>query len=360
MISHRVPVVLVVSTCLTADVATAANDQALLQLTLEAHRATAQSFQSFYCKYSTKINVLAVGYSGEEKGEYWRTLDGARIRSMDEQGPAGRQAATIWISGSRRTTLTEATNSSGKRSANVSVSPQGELAADTIWAKALFAFTGPQAEIHTLDGLLRQPHRLRSIAHVMNEGRDLIHLDLSHAKARLEFWFDPTVNFLVRKYVIHGEKESSGKTQEWHTTVTSFREVGSGQFFPERIESRVLHDGETVVQATTAFTEMRLDARITPADLKPKYPAGVEILDSVEGKVFITDAKGVPKVAPGKHLAIVGPMPASASREVMTQTLEEPGSIIAWIAPISVGILLLAGIGYLLRRYRGWRLGSPS
>ncbi len=179
-------------------------------------------------------------------------------------------------------------------------------------------------------------------------GRKLIYVGLEHDLSHLQFWFDPQVNFLVRKRTVTAKNQPTEIRSEG--TVTRFKEALPGIFFPEVVEVRQYVGGRLASEQTFNFKDIRVNQSI-PADIfSLRLPAGTDVTDTVLGKRYTVDANGNP-VGPMQDLIRMAsaPPPGVAPR---TETREEPRPLTRWILPASVLLLVVAGLIWSVRKWK--------
>jgi hypothetical protein len=236
--------------------------------------------------------------------------------------------------------------------------PNSDRGADVVWVKALVLLYGPQGDWLTFDELLNKPHRVNEVKRITENGAELIYVHLTHDRARLEVWFDPQVNYLMRRLTTHTFRAGSSKARETKTesVVTRFRELAPAVFFPEQTEQRTPSENPSAGTAITVndFHEMIVNQPVAAEVFKVRYPPGIEVRDSIQGRAYSVQRDGELKEIPGRTLSKIGPLPLITE----SQTTEEPRPATRWILPVSLAILGVAGIAWVWRRSRRGRLSA--
>jgi hypothetical protein len=239
---------------------------------------------------------------------------------------------------------------------------QGETSNSTgdVWALGLLSFFGPEFTWVSLDDLLAKPHQLRKVKRSQERDRVFFYLDLTHEKGRLELWFDPQVNFLVRRLVLTSNFPGAGEKRA-ENEVVRFKEVAPAIYFPEQVELQVYKDAKVESKRSVTFSNIRVNQPLPAEVFRLRFPDGVNLVDSIQGRMYKVDAEGR-EIGPARdekgaelHLAKSPPFPADTSQQAnLTQTQEEPQPaaerLAHWVVLLSLVILASAG-GLWLR----WR-----
>jgi hypothetical protein len=342
--------IVLIGTTLAARPATA-NDDELLRVVQDGHRAAIESIRTFSCRAELKFEPTQP--LARQTAEYWRSGRDFRVRvksfgSRDDEcdtlvrdGVVKQYESYPWRKGeSARHGLI------GVRDQPFSCNP---------WAYGLLTFPGQTKYRVPLDELLTDAHRVQSVRRDTRDGRALIHLDLSHDRARLDIWFDPAVNYLARIVRVRAEPPAGGPIDSV-ATVTEFREVAPGIYFPTRVHQQSTTGGDAKSDKWAAtFTDITVNKPLPPDSLTLRFPPGIMVSDLVRNGVFRTDERGEPTLpalnsrgvrytlgtsppVPSDYQHLV-PQPASVS-------LEEPRSLTRWLLPAG---LVLVAVGVLLK-----------
>jgi hypothetical protein len=265
----------------------------------------------------------------------------------------------VWSSNFVTTALVQEKTTDRRRSYGT-ISARSGHGDDAVWTKSLFTFYGPQANWLTLDELLDSPHSLETVVYKGNEaGKDLVYIDLIHEKARQEIWLDPAANYLACRVVTHAflppgspSKESLGEA-----IVTRFKEVQPAIYFPKSVEVRHLSEGNVVPSVTTmnVFYDLHVNQPISDEFFHPRFPLGIEVVDSINDRVLLVQPNGDLKQIPGKTLSKVAPLQIGTE----SQTLDEPVPWTTWLIPLSL-LVLGAAAGILVYRTLRLRLRRPA
>jgi hypothetical protein len=201
---------------------------------------------------------------------------------------------------------------------------------------------------------------------VKADGHEYCYLEIKHAAGRLELWFDPSVNYLVKKAVVHIDSPpgSKIKRQRFEGVASSFREVAKGMFFPERVSVENFDDNQSTRRLEREFIGVKFNEPI-PADIfEVHYPPGSEVIDKISGRVKRADENGGLVAIPGPEGEVARGRPLEradsvGSDSVQRQTEAEPVRTSRLILPISICILLVVVLLSIVRLVRQ-RGGAPS
>ena len=224
------------------------------------------------------------------------------------------------------------------------------------WARGLLVVYLPTTGKELpFEQLLDQATRLTKATWQSVDGRKLVRIDLRFDDPTgkgndwdLEVYFDPGVNYLVRKAVY---KTNQNKAFEREEEVSQFVEPTRGLFFPERIVGR----NNMNAQNTTVLSEIRINEPLPPDIFRLRFPHNVLMTDSVRNTRYRIDSAGrrISAETP-MSVGLLPPPPVGDDPETPRgETTEEPKSRTRWILPISL-IILFIGLAAAYVRHR-WR-----
>jgi hypothetical protein len=329
----------------------ASSQDELLALVRRGHQSATQMIDTLHCRFEERGPAQEIS----QKAEYWRTPEAIRYHVRHGPTMDADQTTLVLSAESRVVTIWDSRLPNGQRRTSATISPlTGRLGAGNAWHYALFSFPGDRGAALTLEELLAEPHELRKVKRVTEDGRDLILLEVAHDKWHIsqEIWFDPSVNYLVRKRSLTEtlSHNAQAKVQRWESVVTHFKEVVPGIYFPERIETRFSRDGRPQTRMSHTFSQIAVNNDLPKELFAVHYPPGVDVVNAIEGKIFKADNLGRLVLQKDKSLGRIAPLPElQASDERQTVTQEEPGSPTRWILPSSLAILAL-GLGAMAVR----------
>jgi hypothetical protein len=220
------------------------------------------------------------------------------------------------------------------------------------WYPALFRHFGEESgTTAAFDEIMAKPHRVHSAKKVREDGRDLVYIHISHKRAGLEFWFDPQVNYLIRKTTTRVKQSVTERT------VQEFREVKPGIFFPALTKAIGQSAGKVVSTSSATISQIKINDEL-PADVFDfRFPPGMIVKDSFKNALFKTDANGQPTLPPtdnnGKLLHVAKSPPLSGPETKPTYASAEEARQWSWWLLPAAGALLLTGSGFWL--FQRWR-----
>ncbi len=223
-----------------------------------------------------------------------------------------------------------------------------------MWQYLLFSHWGPNApSFYPFHELLQRPHVIHTVERLPPPAND-IHVELSHSGGRLEFWFDPKVNYLIRKSVM---VPAAGPTFRWEDEVVEFAELAPAVFVPTTVEHRCSVKGTLRSVVRTVLSGLKVNHRMAESALRLPGIAGMECIDLTRDMAFKVDADGrrvgpespvkVFRIAPnGPEQRLTGPIswPPEPSRP--------PTPWWVWLLIASVLLLVVAVVLAILRRRR--------
>jgi hypothetical protein len=224
------------------------------------------------------------------------------------------------------------------------------LALCDVWWLSLFVWPDPKhgPEPLTFDEMLQHGQEVGNVDERSESGRKDIVVELVTGGEKYEVWFDPRVNYLVRRII------ATENDRRMDVSVTSFAEAKPGIFFPERIEMTLTNAGKQTDARSTVFSDIRVNEPISPAVFDRRFPSGLHVEDLVTGKSYTTNAPGEPGTD-SEDLVVGGALTRNAVPKDVTR--EEPRPWSRWILPGSLGAL---GGAFALWIRRRWSRASLS
>jgi hypothetical protein len=309
-----------------------------------------QSIHTFSCRFVESQDNLEGHW--EFKAEYCRSLDAIRVRLQDILPNKVTNTDDVLAQADRVLGLgTQVSPDGSRRTSGIIRAPP--LLHGDVWEKALLNFYAAPDPPKTLDEFLKA-HQLLRVKAVTAWGHEAIYLELAAAdKRRFELWLDPQFNYLVRKFVIHAWLK--GKEERGEYEVATFREVAPGIYFPERINMRWFSSGEQPAgSGVRAFTDIRVNEPLPADSFEFRFPAGVEVLDTIQSKMFKVDADGNLHEMKDRR---VGGIPQGSDRlDPPTDQPDQPTRVISEEAGSGRTLLLMVGLLVLWLIINGWFL----
>lgn len=331
----------------------AENREDLVKHVRIANRAAVEAVHTLSCK-GVRITTLPNGQTKESLPEEYQYAEGTfRMRQRE-----GQRWTDVFVKDGRKFSMSNADDRRKRYKVHTAISPYRglplgdadpmhhglfRLVAET--QKGLFY--GPFD-----DFMNNKPHTLRPAERVFEDGRELIVLKLEFAPdSWAEYYFDPAVNHLLRKikssHVVG--TGSSAFTVDASTEVLRYREGAPGVFFPEDVAYNNLANGKPLNTFRVLFRDLRVNQPLPPGALDFRVPKDALIDDSIQGKRYQVDADGK-QVGESQPLGMPGPPLSAPAR---TETKAEPRSWSTWILPTSLALLGVAGVLWLVRKWRG-------
>jgi outer membrane lipoprotein-sorting protein len=316
-------------------------DKKLLEEARDGNRSALESIHSFSCSVSItsdKPPVRPLPF-----GEYWRGFDGSiRLKTkLAEQTVDQVQA---------QDKVKSITQANGKTQGAIVAAGQ-MLGPCDVWYHGLCTLPGPQFRPLTLDELLAAQVEVKTCKRVQEVDVSLIYLELRHASGRLEVWLDPSANYMVRRTILKGRID--GKDLPPHEKkVIRFTEVRPTLYFPAEVAAQDQRDDGPSPISVYHFADVRIDAKIDDTKFRLVFPAGITVIDTVQGKAYRSRDGGKLEESNDITLTTEQPNPVDGETPRLSVTTEEPKSFTRWILPSAVAVLVISGGMLLYRRYR--------
>lgn len=331
----------------------------LLQLVRDAHRAARESIQTF----SGRVQFDMTGYDAQGSkppvkhtcsGRFWfspKTMR-SQVSEFDEN------IDSLWDNSVRKYVVRKEIGGKPAAAAGRSSFTHRHGVRCDPFVSGLLAFNPPPVSDRVpFEELVDRASKINKVERKQVGGRELIMVQLFFDKSErhppptnLDIYFDAGVNYLVRKITITFLTTNYRLENE----VLEFKECRPGLFFPEHMAgSAWLTNKVKDFDSRTSFSEVQINQPLPREIFNFKYPNGVSLRDNIRGCEYRVDADGNPisQEVPYVHEP---PNQASAANAPITgtETQEEPKSATRWILPISLGILIVAGVAAYRRRLR--------
>jgi hypothetical protein len=288
----------------------------------------------------------------QDEGRYWRTGETIRVSRTVQPGLTHEtlvRDGRIW-------TLSTYEGNSSKR--YLGVGKFQILDRGDVWDDCLFTHWGGAKTWGTFlfADMLDMGARIGSAEQVTEGGRSLVHVKLIGLEAVREFWFDPQVNYLVRKstYIPDTDKSLVRETE-----VIRFSEATPGIFFPTEIEQRGRNKDRPFAVVRTTISDLTVNRSLSKSDMRLPNIAGLITYDSDRQTDYKVDADGN-RAGPETPTKVKRGLTTSAS-ETASRPIppsKPPWPLWLWILIVSICCLLVAA-GLRYRRRRDSETQSP-
>jgi hypothetical protein len=326
-------------------------ERELLELASASNRAAVESIRTLHSRYS----YIESSRSQAREAEWWRSLDAIRYREQIRSLDRSETSVDAVLQKDRLYAVEKQTSPGYKPQVWGRISAPSAFVDTLYWSALLKIYSVPRDGPVLFHELLSTRPDLLGVRRVQESARDLVHVDLVHPgvggeRCRDELWFDPQVNYLVRKQVRH-----AGDTRAEHEVVR-FKEAAPGIYFPEEVQSRVFRNGKQDTTFVNRFSEIRVNQPLPADTFEWRFPTAIRVYDYVENKAFQVETDGRWRQLKDWRL-VPGLMPHSRAVKVAeaTVTREEPQSATRWILPLG---LLMLGLGCLGLVWRWWKARS--
>ncbi|MFO0811184.1 MAG: hypothetical protein U0746_21350 [Gemmataceae bacterium] len=196
----------------------------------------------------------------------------------------------------------------------------------------------------TFADALQDANRVEHVEVDVSSGKRLVVASIAtHANQSVRIWFDPAVNYLVRKRV----NETTDRKRRFEFEVTAFRECKPGVFFPEKVVTREFADNK-LTGTTTVDVTAHVNDPVDPSVFELRFPEGTSITDKATGVVYVTGPDGRPDPKYKSH-----PIPPPAKTQVKYPTGDHRENSDGWRRPIGWALAigcLIVGVWVVLSR----------
>ena len=350
--SYRIMVLFCI--CLATSPVVAADE--LLSDSLDRHQATMDSIRTFHCRVS--VTHSPAPSWGNESAEYWRNGNDFRCRSQ-----AGRIVTDCLFRNGVTKQYTIDPMQPGAKETDGRITDKDMAYSCDPWNYGQLSFYGQDRFRVGLKELLAAEGTKSSSRHVEKDGRKLVRIKVSHSRADMEIWLDPSVNYLARHV------KTTSPFGEGTATVESFQELAPGLFFPTKVLCEVVSGKDNHKSVWTAdFSNVAINGPLATDALAFRFPPNLLVGDSIRHGMFRTNSSGEP-VLPAKNsqgqpltLSEAPQVPSAlkdSSGDVFTEaTQEEPQSRLRWILPVAALFFAIAAVLWAVRFLRLRRVNS--
>lgn len=346
-------------------------ERELFDFVRSAHVASRDLIRTCSCRVEFTNTVIGDGTRPPLKqsasGLYWYSPDAIRLEAIDKEAEKETERFVyVWKDGIRRV-IDETEQSSGtQKSAGIQAYPNRFLHRCDGWFRALFAFQQPLTTgAIQFEQVVAKAVAVKKVQRTSLRGKEMVLARLSFegrlkgVETEADFYFDPTVNYLVRKHTYRTFGPSSEAVNE--EEVLEYKECVPGLYFPVRTAGQSYSNGKLWTTREATISDVRLNEKLPDRIFQLPFPAGIQVGDLVRGESYYIDAAGNPISKPIKLSTAPVPPPPLPEGHIPvpgTESLEEPGGITRWLLPVSLSMLVLAAVAAALRRWRTRKNGG--
>ncbi len=326
----------------------------LLDSVRQAHRASIESIRTMSCRTSLVYNPKVPG--GNEQGEYWRDGNVVRCKYSSD---GGLKCDVFIKNGLRKSTdkiPPEMYGLTGTATITGSVTDTNKHLNCDPYLFGLIMFPGKTRLHIPFEEFLSETNKVNFVRRVDDKGRPLVLVDVSHARGRLEIWFDPAVNYLVRRRVLWSSTIENLVLSDQE--VMEFQEGSPGIYFPKVVKTTAnRHDSPDKQRLTATFSNLQINRPISPEAMTFKFAEGLKVIDTVLNQVKVADANGEPTkpalTEDGEPITLLpGLLVSQSPEEAPRATQQESESWTRWLLPASLGVF---GLGAVISVSQWWR-----
>lgn len=318
------------------------------------HRAARESIRTF----SATVNLKQT-YPKEQtfgNARYWRSLEVVRLQ---ERAGDSYQDFLAKDNEIRQLTRIAKRQSKGFDYHAQRRPTTDRLGVCDVWQLMSLSMAGPAGRVCTLDQFFDLGKERPKASRERMDGHDCIKVSMrnddvggSGQEVRTTLWFDPSLNYLIRKvkasFGVEGSYDAESENLD-------FVEPEPGIFFPTKNRSRIFRDGKKTHETVATLADLRINAMIGSAELQlPTVPAGTVLADWIQGKKYPMNGSWQ-AMGPSKKLERTKiSVPAGADTPepaYHAQSSEEPKSWYQWLLVVAVVTLACAGTLWAYRRH---------
>lgn len=334
----------------------ASGAEELIAKVATAHHAAIRRWQTVQCEVESQETVN--GQKLTRSCRLW--VDGDNIRCQETSSGDGLRYEGLCESGVvlQLALPIEGMTSSKAANANRSVGRDPFFSCNPP-ALLLYGFPRFPSSVAPFAEFLAQRHTALTADNVKSDGRDVVRVAMSiptPAKVPstwdFEVYFDPAVNYLVRKRVMRTNGRDDGRRE---CEITSFQEPQPGVFFPTESKAVAYRLGKVVSTTTTKVKDLKLNVPISKDVMRLRIPAGAKVMDRISGKTYTQGASGgadgpVRPFAKFESLNAVVTSPGDPPPTPWMERHTTPSSWNYWL--IAAGLLAMLFIAGAVRRAR--------
>jgi outer membrane lipoprotein-sorting protein len=327
--------------------------QELLQFVLDAHRSARESIRTVSCNVEFSVTITPRTAAGSpivqsSSGKFWISKKAMRAE-VNEGGDVDDHfwENSVHSDTSRRPIQGQPAMAAGR----AAYTHRHCLRCDPV-IRGLLVLNNPGTlDYMPFEELLNIASKAQKTERVTVNGTEFIvvHLVFDPVKNNTKGWtgtvyFDPRVNYLIRKVVYSHASGELNRTEE----VVTFKDCQSGIFFPESISSTSENSS-----GISKLSDIKVNEPLPKDIFQFRYPDGVIMTDSINGTQYRVDAEGRATSTPNL-LGHDTPPPAknNVETEPGTETKTEPLSVSRYILPLSVCVLFISLFLVYIRRRR--------
>lgn len=334
--------------------------QDLLAEVRAGNKAALDSIRTLFCRMTVETPVSPVSRSETSPVDYWQSGDSHRIRFSD----AFQLTDAVRHNGvNRSSSLSQERNIFSIRP----VQTDERTGRFDPYGSGLLKLFGPKGWRLTLEKILSQPHKIKSVARQPLDGHDCVVVKMSfklegELTGNFEIWFDPKVNYLARKLIGDFTGPPDRPMARRESQVLKFVEVATGIHFPVEAETKFTSNDKLTQHDVVTFSDIRINQPL-PADIFAlPIPPNSKVLDAIQDREYTVDASGK-EYGPSRPLAKGMPAPAGKSGQApgsppsppvvaQTATTKEPEPVTRWVLYGLLLVLAIAGSIWYVRRLR--------
>jgi len=344
---------------------------ALVKQARDGNRAAIAAIRTLECRFSHEVISEARPAADTPGnwlpcGQFWRDGSAARTAAFWQAPPRefttfnGTEFATI--RGNRYLAISYHHRGKGPPEMGLWTCEQDYFHIGNVWNFCLFTHYyswSKKLEYLTLDEILKRPHEIWQAGWDTDDGRKLLRVELALPTARLGFWLDPSLNFLIRKAVF--TMWETGFRREYH--VRDVARSADGAVLPVRVDQFVFERGQLQHSIKMTLSGVTINQPLPHNILRIPQITGWPCTDWDRRVTYVADADGDP-AGPEQPIpeARDPPPPPLVTAELNTPSpdAQSPRAKSKWIMILTAAGVTAGSVSYFRARRRARPAAIPQ
>src|SRR5579862_3256293 len=302
----------------------------LLSTIRDANRASMEAIQTLSCRVSLKYTPVppSKAHPNWSTAEYWYARDANRLRSIDSLTPGIDEKHDKLWKDNVLTTINEITRegqpkllSGGRKNVATRERFLGRVDA---WEAGLLALKIPNESGDVFfEEFIGMATRIGKVERTTIQNHEYCTVQLFFDKSEgskkkatvgpvtwtVDLFFDPAVNYLVKK-AVYSSTGDKGDDFKYEHQVVRFAEYETGVFFPEQVVSVLQRQGQALAHIVVDFTDVKINQALPVDIFELNFAEGMVMNDLNEQMTYKVNSKGE-SVSKKEPLSTQPPAPVS-------------------------------------------------
>lgn len=339
----------------------------LLDFVRNVHQTSRRLIQTCSCRVEFKNDITYLKPTKRSvtqtcSSKYWYSENAVRVEVLENN----QNTQYVWKDSVRKSIVRRSSGGREAVAAGRDSYASRHLTRCDAWTQGLLVLNVPGTiDCVPFEQFESRASRVTKAERIGSGGKEMIvvHLffegsDESSPPWNAQIHFDPTVNYLIRRTVYETAPGARSAIRREHE-VLHFKENTPGLYFPERIAGHSEGVDTYSASSATEILDIAVNRPLPEGTFRLRFPHGVRMTDGIRGVSYEVDSDGN-QISRETRMGWIPPPPLAEpdTSNPMTESQEDPAGIIAWILPISLVILALAGVLAVARRLRSSARGG--